>query len=378
MLDFDVIAPNYRRAMELWPEAQNLAQCYAAMVACHSESGHGLVEHIKSFIESACITILGEFGQSVDSNSPSTTVLLRAALKPLGFENSQGKNKIDKVLSGFNKLSDALGEMRNDNGPVAHGKDGFLDPLMVDHARAYLHTGDAILGLLLNAMEGKEPNLKSTREPYNRFPHLHKRIDQSAKIEITVDEDSDGPIAIFTVTTRGEEEAIKIRAVTSQLLYGLDRDAYIDILNTVPTKPPSIEEEAPQVAASKRYDVTDAPRKVGGVPQVEIDARYEDYPATLRPRLEEFLRSKGWSGAGAEEGDADLVESLLATVGQNLVVDWEKRETLQARLKVEIRRVLVRFGFERERAGGISESLVAWIKVQASGIDETREREDDA
>jgi hypothetical protein len=78
------------------------------------------------------------------------------------------------------------------------------------------------------------------------------------------------------------------------------------------------------------------------------------------------------------EGDADLVESLLATADQNLGVDWEQRPALQARLKVASRRVLVRFGLEPERAEGVAERLVAWMKAEASGVDEVTERRDDA
>ena len=96
------------------------------------------------------------------SAQPSTTDLLVAALDPLGLKNTRGATKLDKVLSGFNRLADAIGDMRNEAGPVAHGKDGFLDAIAADHARAFLHAGDAILGILLNAFEGKQPDLIAT------------------------------------------------------------------------------------------------------------------------------------------------------------------------------------------------------------------------
>jgi hypothetical protein len=136
MPDLDALAPNYRRAQQRWPEAPILAKCHEALKAAFDTNAHGLVEHVKSFIESVCLTIMSELREPMPSATPSTTDLLVAALNPLGLRNTRGASKLDKVLSGFNRLADALTEMRNDNGPVAHGKDAFLDALTVDYARA--------------------------------------------------------------------------------------------------------------------------------------------------------------------------------------------------------------------------------------------------
>ena len=199
MADLNAVAPNYRRARERWPEATALSQCHEALTACFDGNAHGMVEHVKSFIESVCITILYEFGESMPSDTPSATELLVAALRPLGLHNTKGASKLDKVLSGFNKLTDTLTEMRNDHGAVAHGKDGFLDVVTADHARAFLHAGDAILSVLLNALEGKQPDLMVTREPDERFQHLNERIDRAVSLEARVDEAGDRPTIVFTV-----------------------------------------------------------------------------------------------------------------------------------------------------------------------------------
>jgi hypothetical protein len=193
MADFDVLAPNYRRLREHWQDAPMLSRCHDALTKCFDGDAHGMVEHVKSFIEGACLTILAEFREPMPSSNPTTTELLIAALRPLGLQNTRGASKLDKVLSGFNKLTDALSEMRNDHGAVAHGKDAFLDGVAADHTRAFLHAGDAILSVLLNALEGKEPDLTVTREPWERFSHLNERIDQAVGIEARVDEDGDRP-----------------------------------------------------------------------------------------------------------------------------------------------------------------------------------------
>src|SRR5262245_47657110 len=232
MLDLNALAPNYRRAQERWPDAPTLLRCYDALNACFSGGAHGLVEHVKSFIESVCLTILGEFRRPMPSAQPSITELLVAALDPLGLRNTRGATKLDRVLSAFNRLADAIGDMRNETGPVAHGKDGFLDAIAADHARAFLHAGDAILGILLNAFEGKQPDLIATREPYESFPHLNERIDRAVVVEARIDEEGDRPIVVLTVATGPRGEAIDLRVEPSRLLYGIDREAYVEVLKT--------------------------------------------------------------------------------------------------------------------------------------------------
>ena len=56
--NLDALAPNYRRAQQRWPSAPMLVNNYNALAACFSDSAHGLLEHVKSFIESVCRTII--------------------------------------------------------------------------------------------------------------------------------------------------------------------------------------------------------------------------------------------------------------------------------------------------------------------------------
>ena len=52
MPDIDALAPNYRRAQQRWPDAPTLARSYDSLNACFNGTAHGLVEHVKSFVES--------------------------------------------------------------------------------------------------------------------------------------------------------------------------------------------------------------------------------------------------------------------------------------------------------------------------------------
>jgi len=368
MPDLDVLAPNYRRAQQRWPSAPTLAKCHESLKACFDTNAHGQVELVKSFIESVCLTIMGELREPMPSATPSTTDLLVAALSPLGLRNTRGASKLDKVLSGFNRLADALTEMRNDNGPVAHGKDAFLDALTADHARAFLHAGDAILGVLLNALEGKQPDLTVTREPYESFPHLNERIDRAVSVEARIDEDGERPMVVFSVATGPLGEAIELRVEPSRLLYGIDRSAYIEVLRTadlVVAEAEEVSDETEELVVP----VSTLPSGIGAAsvtrPLTEVLPTYAGILEPLRAGLGDFLSAEGLDPMGVAEGGARLVDSLLATAEKNMGLDWKRREPLQARLKVACKRVLVQFGSTAEKAEAVAERLVTWLRVQA-------------
>ena len=211
------LPPNLWRSRERWPEAPTLATHYEAVVSSYNGNGHGLVETVKSFIECVCITILGEFGKPMPSSNPSTTQLFVETLGVLGLENTRGASKFDRVLSAHNRLADALSDMRNQDGPVAHGKDGFLDTLTSNHTRAFLLTGDTLLCLLLSALEGKNPDLQFTREPYERFSHLHDWIDSSVTVESSVEDEEDLPVIVLTLRTASLSEGALTEAPRARL-----------------------------------------------------------------------------------------------------------------------------------------------------------------
>lgn len=368
MPDLDVLAPNYRRAHQRWPDAPTLAQCHEALRACFDAKGHGSVEHIKSFIESVCLTIMGELREPMPSGTPSTTDLLIAALSPLGLKNTRGASKLDKVLSAFNRLADALTEMRNDNGPVAHGKDAFLDALSVDHSRAFLHAGDAIVGVLLNALEGKQPDLTVTREPFESFPHLNERIDRAVSVKVYIDEDGERPMVVFSVATGPRREAIELRVEPSRLLYGIDRSAYIEVLRTadlVVAEATEDEDETEEAAAAEPIAPADLDAASVIAPLAELVPTYSGPLEEIREGLAAFLSAEGVDPEVAAEEGTRLTDSLLATVENSMGLDWKQREPLQARLKVASKRVFVQFGTDAAKAENLAERLVAWLRMQA-------------
>jgi hypothetical protein len=357
--------PNYARARDRWPQAQALAQHSDAIYACVSGNRHGVVEYVKSFIECVCATILGEFGERLPSSNPGSTELLGAALRALGFQNSRGASKLDSVLSGFNRLSDALNEMRNENGPVAHGRDGFLDAMEEDHARAYLHTGDAIVGLLMNALEGKQPNLLVTREPYERFKHLCERIDRSVGVEASVDQEGAGPILVVSLTVGGREEAIQLRIEPSRLLYGLDRTAFLGVLTEVPeTLSRTAEDELeardiPTISLPGALPPSGRPEPSGGLSAGLARSHRLGMFKALRSGLRTFLISESISANPHDQ----LLSSLLASAELNSGIDWQTRDGLQSRMKIGFRRVLAKQGVDPTKIPDLSERLLTWLRL---------------
>jgi hypothetical protein len=359
MIDFDQIAPNYRRAAECWHDAGTLNRHYEAIRDIYTRAAYGLVDHVKSFIECVCLTIINEFGAKAPKK-PSMGGLLTGALQALGLQNSRGASKLDSVLSGFNKLAEAIADMRNVHGPVAHGKDGFIDALASDHARAFLHAGDAILSVLLNAREGKHPDLKSTREHYEAFERFNSQIDQAVLVAAEIDSESDPPMYLLTFVPQDGYEPIEIRVELSRLLFGVDREAYVEAL-----KSSSVERSAGQEATdnSVMLQIPSFAALRENDPTIVPSSTYVGRMSELRPALSEFLKSEGVDPEKKDAAGATLVDSVLATMDENIHVDQWKSATLQARLRVASRRVLLGFGLDRE-ATTLAGRLVWWVEIK--------------
>jgi len=141
----DEIAPAFHAACERWPDAPNLKQHYMDLARTWEAEGSSVIELTKSFLEAVCWTVIRELGATPpDSSTPTTTELLSCVLDALGLRNQRGVGPLGKVISGHNKLAEGLNELRNQDGSVAHGRDGFLDAISSRHARVYLLSADSV------------------------------------------------------------------------------------------------------------------------------------------------------------------------------------------------------------------------------------------
>jgi hypothetical protein len=281
-------------------------------------------------------------------------------LKAVGLENSRGSSKLDDVLTAHNKMADALSWMRNNHDPIAHGKDGFLDTLTTNECRAYLVTADTILALLLAAYDGKEPDILSTREPYERFERFHRRIDEAVTMSASIDDETG--LLMVNMRVSSEDEGIELILEPSKLLYALDRLVYVELLRAAAISAPSVAAE-PKGAPIVRGPFAEASAVVS-----QVVSAYEGPLSPLKGSIQEFLDSLG----GLESVvSTNLRDSLLATAERNMGLDWVSREPLQAAMKVALRRTLTKFGIEAARAEQTAERLVAWLKTNAATLTET-------
>jgi len=370
MDDLDAVVPHFRQAMERWPDAPALSNHYKAVAESYDGSGHGLIATIKSFIECVCLTILGECGKAMPSSDPTMTELLGEALKSLGLHRSGGASKVDKLLSAHNKLADALADLRNVSDPIAHGKDGFLDTLTINERRAFLVTADTILALLLSAHDGTEPDLQYTREPYERFEHLHERVDRAVAVEAAIEYDEERQMVVITLRTGNLPEGIPLRVEPSRLLYAIDRSAYVELLASsaaeteakpIPSQPAG--EEAVEVEPTRASEP--AP------PTAQVVPSYEGVLLPLKDALGQYLEFIGLPSTVDTSAGTNLRDSILATAERHMGLDWAIRESLQAAMRVALRRTIVQFGIDRERAEQGAEHLISWLKIQTVGMTKT-------
>jgi hypothetical protein len=361
MTAFDEFVPQFRNAKERWPDAQTLGSHYTAVVESYQGGAFDLLVTCKSFIECVCRTIIIESGKDEPQSDSTTTYLLGHALKALGLENSRGASRLDDILSAHNKMADALSWMRNNYDPSAHGKDGFLDTLTINECRAYLVTADSILGLLLAAHDGKEPDLLSTREPYERFDRFHRRIDDTVSMSASIDDETG--LLMVRLKTPSDPDGIELLLEPSKLLYALDRTAYVELLRAAAVSVSFAEPE------SQGAPIVTAPFSEAPALTSEVVSVYNGPLSPLKDPLQQFLSELG--GLEAVAAPTILRDSLLATAERNMGLDWASRESLQAAMKVSLRRTLGKFGIEPPRAEQTAERLVMWLKANAANPVET-------
>jgi hypothetical protein len=369
MSPFDEFVPQFQRSRDRWPDAPTLAQHYTAVKESYEGSSHDIIASIKSFLECVCVTILGEFGKTAPSES-STIFLLGEALRAIGLDSGRGASKLGKLLSAHNKMADALNDMRNEHDPIAHGKDGFLDTLSRNECRAFIITTDAILALLLAGYEGVEPDLRYTREPYERFGHFHSRVDRAVSIDAAVDSDQDIAILVVKLRTASLPDGVELRLEPSELLYALDRTAYVELLASAT----STFDEQTATAGDNQI----SPQTIAEIievaspsaPAFDIVTSYEGALSSLKEPFQQLLQSLGGLESALASTGTSLRDSLLATAESGMGLDWTVREPLLAGLKVSTRRMLAKFGVEGERAEQSAERVVSWLRTNAARLPE--------
>jgi hypothetical protein len=207
-----------------------LQQTFEALEKSFSADNDACIDSAKCVIEVVCQIIVNELDGSLrpKEETPAFGTWVSAAVRALKLGDVRN-TAFKKLVSQHHKLTTALGDLRNDAGPVSHGRDGFIERLSAYHRRAAVLSADAIVAFLHQAYIETEPNLVQTREPYDRFPVQNAMIDKwcsYAAAEI----DGDGLLSV-AIALPNEAVPVVIDANPSELLFQLDRQAYIEALN---------------------------------------------------------------------------------------------------------------------------------------------------
>lgn len=223
--------PGIREACAHWRDAPMLQQTFEELERALAENNDACIDSSKAIVEVVCQIILQEL------DSPSNPVRPAEALPTFGAWMSAAVRALklgdvrhigfQKLVSQHKKLTDALGDLRNDAGTASHGREGFLQRLSVHHRRAAVLSADAIVTFLHQAYLEAELDLVRTREPYERFDHLHRLID--TQVSLRSDVDDEGSLTVDVKLPSGD--VLPLRVEASRLLYQLDREAYVEALN---------------------------------------------------------------------------------------------------------------------------------------------------
>lgn len=224
-----------------------LQQTFEELERALAEDNDACIDSAKAIVEVVCQIIL----QELDSPSnpvrpvealPTFGAWMSAAVRALKLGDIR-HNGFQKLVSQHRKLTDALGDLRNDAGTASHGREGFLQRLSVHHHRSAVLSADAIVTFLHQAYLEAELDLVRTREPYERFDHLHRMIDAQVSLQAEVDEE--GFLAVDVTLPSGD--VLPLRVEASRLLYQLDREAYVEALNAARGVPaPVVEHDGEQ------------------------------------------------------------------------------------------------------------------------------------
>lgn len=233
--------PAIRECCAYWPQAAMLQQTFEALEKSFIEENDASIDCAKSMVEVVCRVIVDELDDPAhpakpQEEMPSFGSWVGAAVRTLKLGDVRN-NAFQKLVSQHHKLTETLGALRNNAGPVSHGREGFIDRLSVYHRRAAVLSADAIVAFLHQAYIENDVNLTQTREPYERFGTFNDLIDGTVRLEAETDEDGDLVVRIKLPSG----DVLPVAASASRFLYQMDRAAYIEALNAarslVPVEP---------------------------------------------------------------------------------------------------------------------------------------------
>lgn len=220
-----------REACSYWRDATMLQHTFKALEESLNSQSDASIDAAKGLVECVCRIIIEELDNPESPLKPKSedapiTEWVSIATRLLKLSDIRDRKFAD-IIKHHNKLANSLRELRNEAGPLSHGKDGYIDVLTAYHHRAAVLSADAIVTFLHQAYLEAELDLVRTREPYERFHRFHQLVD--AQVSLQTDVNDEGDLVVDVVLPTGD--MIPIRVEASRFLYQLDRAAYVEVLN---------------------------------------------------------------------------------------------------------------------------------------------------
>ncbi|MEO5333874.1 MAG: abortive infection family protein [Magnetococcus sp. YQC-5] len=238
--------PGIRDVCAHWSDAPMLQQTFQVLEKSLAEENDACIDCAKAIVETVCQIIIDEFDSPIHSvkpkeSTPSFGAWISAAVRALRLGDVR-HTKFQKLVSQHHSLTTALGDFRNEAGPISHGKDGFLTRLSTYYRRAAILSADAIVTFLHHAYLGANLDLVLTREPFERFEVKNGIIDSHvAFLDTQITEEN--MLEVRLGLPNGD--VIPIRVEPSRLLFQLDRQAYIEALEASAEVGEALENEEP-------------------------------------------------------------------------------------------------------------------------------------
>lgn len=220
-----------REACSHWRDAPMLQHTFDALEASLQGESDAVIDAAKGLVECFCRIIIDELDNPKAPLKPprSDTPInqwVSVAIRVLGLGDVRHREFADFVKQ-HRDLAESLRVLRNEAGPVSHGKDGFLRALSSHHRRAAVLAADSIVAFLHHAYLDAQLNPSMSREPWGRFEKENSLIDAHVGLGVESD-DGDAPTLQFLLP---DGDVLPINIEVSRLLYEFDRDAYVVALN---------------------------------------------------------------------------------------------------------------------------------------------------
>lgn len=138
----------------------------------------------KSLIDSICKTILNDRGIEINQRW-DTPQLFRETLNnlnfiPAGHPNArQFQERMTTTMRGLQQTVQGLCELRNQDGIVAHGADGYQDLDFSFQTKLAARASDAILPFIFCAHKQLPFDLQSGRIYYRDYPEFNENLDDT-------------------------------------------------------------------------------------------------------------------------------------------------------------------------------------------------------